>query len=228
MPGSITGPNNSGTRSTKVDVNRHGALLPRTIYTLKKLHMPRIRTFIAVELDDEIRSRAIEFQETLAKAGAEVKWVEPESMHITLLFLGEVDDRELHSVCRAVQKVAATEAPFLLGVSGLGAFPTPRRPKVAWAGITEGADELKRLHEKLETAMLNLGCYRTEERDYTPHLTLGRVKGEADGLVLAPELAKRLTWSGGRTLIDEVLVFSSELERSGPVYTVMGRGRLSG
>ncbi|MBA4191350.1 MAG: RNA 2',3'-cyclic phosphodiesterase [Planctomycetaceae bacterium] len=190
--------------------------------------MPRTRTFIAVEIDDEIRDNATTLQTALSKTGAEVKWVEPESMHVTLLFLGEVDDRDLHSVCRAVQKAAAEVAPFILRVSGVGAFPTPRRPKVIWAGITDGADELRELHEKLETRMLDLGCYRTEERDYTPHLTLGRVKAEADGLTIAPELAKRIAWSGGRTIIDEVLVFSSELERSGPVYTVLGRGKLGG
>ncbi|MCE9560434.1 MAG: RNA 2',3'-cyclic phosphodiesterase [Planctomycetes bacterium] len=190
--------------------------------------MSRTRTFIAVEIGDEILDNAVDLQTALAKCGAEVKWVEQESMHITLLFLGEVDDRELHSVCRAVQDVAAREAAFALRVAGVGAFPTPRRPKVAWAGITDGADDLKRLHDKLETKMLDLGCYRTEERGYTPHLTLGRVKSEADGLTLAPELAKRLTWSGGRTVVDEVLVFSSELERGGPVYTVLGRGKLMG
>ncbi len=190
--------------------------------------MPRTRTFIALEIDDEIRNNAILLQTDLAKTGAEVKWVEPESMHVTLLFLGEVDDRELHSVCRAVKEVAAKEPPFVLRVSGVGAFPTPRRPKVVWAGITDGAEELKRLHERLEAKMLDLGCYRTEDRDYTPHITLGRVKGEADGLTLAPELPKIQAWSGGRTVIDEVLVFSSELERSGPVYTVLGRGKLTG
>lgn len=190
--------------------------------------MSRTRTFIAVGISEEIREEAISLQATLAKSGADVKWVEPESMHLTLLFLGEVDDRELHSVCRAVSRVAAEEPMFTLGVSGVGAFPTPRRPKVVWAGISEGADALARLHDKLEAAMLDLGCYRKEERSYTPHLTLGRVKSEADGFTLAPLLTKQSEWGGGRTVIDEVLVFSSELERDGPVYTVLGRGKLGG
>ncbi|MFO0824370.1 MAG: RNA 2',3'-cyclic phosphodiesterase [Gemmataceae bacterium] len=190
--------------------------------------MSRTRTFIAVGISDEIRDNATAFQVALAKSGAEVKWVEPESMHITLLFLGEVDDRELHSVCRAVTRVAAEEPMFTLGVSGVGAFPTARRPKVLWAGITEGAEELKRLHGKLEPAMMDLGCHRKEERGFTPHLTLGRVKSEADGFTLSPVLSKQTGWAGGRTVIDEVLVFSSQLERDGPVYTVLGRGKLGG
>ena len=190
--------------------------------------MPRTRTFIAVEIGAEIRAGAVSLQESLAKAGAQVKWTTPETMHITLLFLGEVDDRELHSICRAVKEVAASEPPFPLRVSGVGAFPTPRRPKILWAGITDGADELRRLYDKLEAKLLDLGCYRKEERGYTPHLTLGRVKREADEFTLARELPKLLSWDGGRTMIEEVLVFSSMLQRHGPEYTVIGRGRAGG
>lgn len=190
--------------------------------------MGRTRTFIAVDIGEGIRENAVGLQEQLAKTGAAVKWVTPESLHITLLFLGEVDDRELHTVCRAVREIAAREPPFPLRVSGVGAFPTVRRPKIAWAGIVDGAEELRRLHEKLEPKMLDLGCYRKEEREFTPHLTLGRVKSEADGFKLAPELTKRLPWEGGRTVVDEVLVFSSVLEEDGPIYTVLGRGKLTG
>lgn len=190
--------------------------------------MGRTRTFIAVDLSEDIRARAGALQTSLATTGAEVKWVEPASMHITLLFLGEVDDRELHTVCRVVREVAAREPPFILRVSGVGAFPNMRHPKVLWAGITDGADTLCRLYDDLELKLLDLGCYRKEERGYSPHLTLGRVKTERDGFALAPELPKRLAWDGGRTMVEEVVVFSSVLERAGPVYTVLGRGELKG
>lgn len=190
--------------------------------------MGRDRLFIGVDVGDEIRDNAVSLQEALAKTGAGVNWVTAESMHVTLLFLGEVDDRELHKVCRAVRDVAAAEPPFTLGVAGVGAFPNSRRPKVVYAGITDGAEALRRLYDDLETRMLDLGCYRKEERGYTPHLTLGRVKGESDGYALVPELAKRLAWDGGRTIVGEVLVYSSRLERDGPVYTVIGRGELTG
>ena len=190
--------------------------------------MGRTRTFIAVAIAEDTRDSAIALQEIFGKTGAEVNWVESESMHITLLFLGEVDDRELHSICRAVKEIAAREPPFTLRVSGVGAFPNARHPKIVWAGITDGAEILKRLYDDLETKMLDLGGYRKEVRGYTPHLTLGRVKADRDGFTLAPELAKRQSWDGGRTVVNEVLVFSSELEKSGPVYTVLGRGALSG
>jgi 2'-5' RNA ligase len=190
--------------------------------------MPRTRTFIAVEIGDDIRDNAVALQQALAKTGATVKWVEAQNLHVSLLFLGEVDDRELPSVCRAVKEVAATEPPFPLRVSGVGAFPTPRRPKILWAGVTDGADPLRRLYDKLEAKLLDLGCYRKEERGYTPHLTLGRVRSDADGFTLAKELPKRLAWDGGQTVVDEVLVFGSVLEKDGSVYTVLGRGELEG
>ncbi|MBM3982733.1 MAG: RNA 2',3'-cyclic phosphodiesterase [Planctomycetes bacterium] len=188
--------------------------------------MARTRTFIGIDIGDGIRKNALSLQETLAKTGAQVKWAAPESLHVTLLFLGEVDDRELHAVCKAVTAVAATEAPFVLRVGGVGAFPNARRPKVVWGGITDGADALQRLNAGLEERMFELGCYRKEKRGYTPHLTLGRVAGDSDAALLAAELPKRLTWDGGRFAVDEVLVFSSDMERGGPVYTVIGRAPL--
>lgn len=188
----------------------------------------RTRVFIGVDIGEEIRGAAADLQRGLARGGAAVKWVTPESMHVTLLFLGEVGDRELHPVCRAVQEVAAAEPPFTLRVSGVGAFPNNRHPKILWAGVSEGVDSLRRLYDDLETRMLDLGCYRKEERGYTPHLTLGRVRGESDGYALAPELTKKLGWDGGRVAVEEVLVYSSTLERDGPVYNVIGRGELTG
>jgi RNA 2',3'-cyclic 3'-phosphodiesterase len=190
--------------------------------------MGKTRTFIGVDIGDAIRASASALIKELAKTGAGVKWVSPESMHLTLLFLGEVDDRELHPVCKAVKEVAAGEPPFPLRVSGLGAFPTTRRPKVLWAGLVDGVEPLQRLNAALEERMLDLGCYRKEERGYTPHLTLGRVKGDADSFAIAAEIPKRLAWEGGRFAVDEVLVFSSEMERDGPVYTVIGRAPLTG
>jgi 2'-5' RNA ligase len=189
--------------------------------------MARTRTFLAVDIGDDIRTAAVALQQRLARTGADLKMADPDTMHITLLFLGEVDEIELVSVCRAVKEVAGREPPFPLRVSGVGAFPTPRRPKVVWAGVTDGAAELQRLYGLLEERLLALGCYRKEERGYTPHLTLGRVGAEG-GPALAGELPKLLAWDGGRTVADEVLVFGSELTRSGPVYTVLGRCELKG
>jgi 2'-5' RNA ligase len=190
--------------------------------------MARVRAFIAVEVGAEVRRKAAALQQQLARTGAGVKWVAADAMHLTLLFLGELDDRDILPVHRAMQAVAATEPGFPLRVSGVGAFPNTRRPKVVWGGVTDGADALRRLYTRLEEKLLDLGLYRKEERDYTPHLTLGRVKGEADGFTLAPELPKLLAWDGGRATVGELVLFSSELRRGGPEYTPLGRAELTG
>jgi 2'-5' RNA ligase len=189
--------------------------------------MARLRTFIAVDLGKAIRDRCVALQESLARSGAECKWVEPENLHVTLLFLGEVVDRDVPVLCKAVAEVCAKLAPFGVSVESAGCFPNARRPRVVWVGVGEGAPELVALHDALGPPLLALGCYRREERQYTPHITLGRVKGErspTDKLALA--LAKQAKWQGGTTEVREILVLSSELTPQGPVYTVLSRAKL--
>ncbi len=190
--------------------------------------MARLRTFIAVDTGKSIRDRCVTLQESLARTGTDVKWVEPENLHVTLLFLGEVEDRDVPGLCRAVAEVCAGRAGFRLSVEGVGCFPNPRRPRTLWVGVGAGSAELISLHDALEPPLLVLGCYRREERQYTPHLTLGRVKGERSSGALASALAQKARWQAGETLVREVRVLSSELTPRGPVYAVLSRAKLGG
>lgn len=188
--------------------------------------MARLRTFIAVELGKAIRDRAVALQDVLARTGAQVKWVERENLHVTLLFLGEVDEREVPEICRAVAETCAARTPFEMVVEAVGCFPNARRPRVIWVGVGQGTQELVALHDALEAPLLARGCYRREERRYTPHITLGRVKADRPSDHLAAALAKQAGWRGGSTQVEEVLVLSSELRPQGPVYTVLSRAPL--
>src|SRR5262245_38768293 len=188
--------------------------------------MKRLRTFIALELPKHVRDKAVVLQESLARTGGEVKWVEPENLHVTLLFLGEVVDRDVPAVCRAVADCCRERPAFPMSVETAGCFPSPRRPRVLWAGVGEGAAELIALHDALEPPLLELGCYRREERRYTPHITLGRVRSDRPTEGLATALAKHAAWKGGAVQVEEVLVMSSELTRDGPEYTVLARAAL--
>lgn len=190
--------------------------------------MARLKLFTGVNLGSALRANAAALQQQLATCGANVKWVEKENLHITINFLGEVEDRELHGICRVLTSVGKAEAPFRLGLAGVGAFPTIRRPKVIWAGIADGADSLARIHAASEPRLLEMGVYRREERAYTPHLTLGRTKDEVDGQLIASELSKYADWHGGDCYVEELLLFTSELRREGPVYSVAARSPLSG
>jgi 2'-5' RNA ligase len=187
-----------------------------------------VRTFIAVELPEDVRSRLLSLQQALGRTGADVKWVEGENLHVTLLFLGEVDERELPAVCSAVGGACSALAPFVMSVEGVGSFGNPRRPRTLWAGVTLGHDELIALHAAIEGPLLELGCYRREERKFEPHVTLGRVRSDAGAGQLFAERQKREKFAAGECEVGEVAVMSSDLRPEGPVYAVMSRAPLGG
>jgi len=188
--------------------------------------MKPTRTFIAIDPGKTIRDRLVALQENLAKTGADVKWVEHDNLHLTLLFLGEVDQRDLVDVCRVVADATATQQVFPMSIEKAGCFGSPRRPRTIWVGVGNGKLEVCKLHDVIEPALLDLGCYRREERDFTPHLTLGRVKSAPTSNTMAAALAKHAAWKGGETMVRELLVMGSELTSNGPVYTVLSRARL--
>lgn len=188
--------------------------------------MSRMRTFIAVDMGKTLRDRVVAVQASLAGAGTEVKWVEPENLHVTLLFLGEVDMRQIPVVCKVVAEVTGQQTAFSMSVETVGCFPNLRRPRVVWVGVGEGTQELCALHDALEQPLMDLGCYRREDRKYTPHITLGRVRSERSTGPLAAALAKKTGWKAGEVAVREVLVMGSELTPQGPIYTVLGRGKL--
>lgn len=185
--------------------------------------MARTRTFLAIDLNDAIRKQAQAVQTLLAASGAAVRWVSPKNLHITLQFLGDVSDRDLAEVCRLVLKAVSKNESFRITVSGLGAFPNTRRPKVIWVGVDEGRDALLRLYSAIAAPLEAAGLYRPEDRPYTPHLTLGRVVSDADGEHIATRITEHRCWTAGVTNVDEVLILASELRRGGPEYSVIGR-----
>src|SRR5260370_41886653 len=133
--------------------------------------MVRLRTFIGVGLENSLRDRAVALQEKLAATGAQVKWVEPDNLHVTLLFLGEVGERDLVGVCRAVTQTCSRQSPFSLSLEGVGCFPNTRRPRVVWAGIGEGGQGLCDLHDAREPPLQEVGSYRRGARRFTTHTT---------------------------------------------------------
>lgn len=188
----------------------------------------RLRTFIAVGLKKFSHDRLVGLQQRLADVGVPVKWVEADNLHITLLFLGEVDARETPEICRAVESACRSIRPFSFTLAGTSAFPTPRRPRTLIVGVTEGGPELIALHDAIESPLMELGCYRREDRPFKPHLTLGRIKGQVDTAPLIGAIKQFEGWQGGQNTVDEVLVMSSELKADGPEYTILSRARLRG
>jgi len=188
--------------------------------------MPRLRTFIALDLGKPIRDRLVALQDNFAKDTSGVKWVGPDNLHVTLLFLGEVEDRDVPAVCRAVADVTQTLPLFSISVEGVGCFPNPRRPHVLWVGVRAGAQDVVALHDAIEPPLLVLGCYRREERKYSPHVTLGRLRSQQAPLGFAQALTKYQAWKAGDAVVGEVHVMSSELTPQGPNYSVLSRAKL--
>jgi len=190
--------------------------------------MPRIRTFIAVELAGGVIRRATELVDKLRVAPVPVNWVRPEQMHLTLKFLGDVPDTQTPAICRVVAQVARQFEPFEIVFRGVGAFPSLEHPKVLWIGVQEGGQELKLLQAALDEALKNQLGYPREVRPFQPHLTVGRVKREmpTGQAQLARILAEQAEFDADLTVIDEVVTFASFLSRQGPTHEPLCRSGL--
>ena len=133
------------------------------------------RTFIAVELDSAVRTRAEELVRILRSADADVKWVEPQNLHITLQFLGEIPDGLIADTCKAVEKGAAQMRAFDLDIGEAGAFPNSSRPRTLWIGAKSGADRMAELHDYVALELSALG-FQDDGRQFQTHLTVGRTR----------------------------------------------------
>jgi 2'-5' RNA ligase len=187
-----------------------------------------IRTFVAVEVADRVRDAALAVIDELAQARGDVKWVRRENLHLTLQFLGQVPAAQINDVCRAVTDAVADAEPFALEIRGAGAFPNTRRPRTVWLGVTAGRDALVAVQKRVQKALKKLG-FRPEDRPFSPHLTIGRVREGGPELAgLGQRIVERADTLCGESMIREVVVFSSELARSGPTYTALCRAPLAG
>ncbi len=184
--------------------------------------MSMVRTFIGVEIEAEVREALAAVVRRLRSTASAAKWVKAENLHITFKFLGDVAPSELEQVFTAARQAAADFSSFELEISGLGCFPNSRYPRVVWAGCSEGSECAAALAQRLEDGFAALG-YEREKRPYSPHLTLARLRDPRDGRALAAALASEGAPRFGSTAVEEIVVFMSELRKSGPVYSPMCR-----
>jgi len=187
-----------------------------------------MRVFIAVDINDEIK-KAIgdvqrQLQSRVKSSQRSVKWVRPDVMHLTLKFLGEVDDGAITDVCKAVENTAGRHKKFDLDVETLGCFGG-RSARVVWVGCGAGGEQLVRLAEDLDDKLGLIG-FAKETRRFTGHLTLCRIKNVRDGYELASAVDSFGPFSAGTVSIEAVTIYQSELTRSGPVYTALASYKL--
>jgi 2'-5' RNA ligase len=188
--------------------------------------MSKIRSFIAVPLSGEIAHATGKIVREIDKVATGIKWVEPENMHLTLKFLGDIDENETWEVCRAIAKAVGNMEAFDIECQGVGAFPSNEKPKTLWIGITQGKESLGQLQQAVDDAMADLG-FRREPPRFSPHLTIGRVKQPGPQLrEVTRILNENADFSAGVAMVDEVVLFSSDLTPEGPIYSPMGRAEL--
>lgn len=176
-----------------------------------------MRLFIAVELPDEVRKNITELINELKEVGSAVKWVEEKNLHITLKFLGWVEDRKVDNVVELATKAAGGTGSFKAKFEGTGTFPSGKNPRVVWVGMGEGGEKLKKLADSLEEALSDAG-YRSEEREFSSHATIGRVK-EIKGVDKLKEKMESIKDPKfGEAIVDHIDIMKSTLTPKGPIY----------
>lgn len=191
---------------------------------------PTVRAFIAVEISPLIRNEARKTLRPVMEAYPNVKWVEEENFHVTLKFLGTVPTVDLHRVVAAVERGCRKFEQFDLVFEGVGAFPNADAPRSIWLGVREGAREIRELARRIEAELAELG-YPAENREFTPHLTVGRArqKDRESGFEggLSRMIFERSNVFFGSSPVDAVIVYSSELDRNGAKYEALAEIPLS-
>ena len=184
-----------------------------------------IRTFLALPLDESIIEKLADARRSLSSAGARVRWVAGENLHLTIKFLGDVTDEQLPEVCRVAEESARQVEPFEFSVSSVTSVPQAGAMRMVWVGIDEPTGLLGKLHELLEQAYAEMG-FEKENRSFRPHLTLGRVKGGRNVKQLRAAITEIEDTEFGIASINEIIVFSSKLTPDGPIYSPMAKAKL--
>lgn len=179
--------------------------------------METFRCFIAVDITDEAKKILSEAQKYLQAGKARVKWVEEVNFHLTLKFLGEVSQTRLSEVQSSLRIIAGRHRISEFSVGGAGAFPNIRNPKIIWAGLKDSQDALSALHRDVDQEMSKLGFAR-EQKKFSPHLTLGRIKESGPAPRLA-ELLMNVAIQECVVPLREFRLMRSKLTPQGPEYS---------
>jgi 2'-5' RNA ligase len=184
--------------------------------------METIRAFIAIELPAELRQQLARLQARLkADSQPRIKWVNPDSIHLTLKFLGNIPTSDIDLITQAMTDAARRITPFHLETEALGTFPNLKRVQVVWLGLGGEVDKLKRLQQIIETNLTQLG-FAAEQRQFKPHLTLARLGKEVspgECQRLGELIAATRLEAGQNIKVDSINLIRSQLTRGGAIYS---------
>ncbi len=189
--------------------------------------MNEIRAFIAVPIDQKIRVAVKHIQDILKKTGCDVKWVNPQNLHLTLCFLGNIPEESLRGYYRAVQKSVSLSPSFKVSFQESGVFPGLNRPRVLWVGLNQGRKEITDLANNLYTFLGQASLPGSEKKErFSPHLTLGRVRSRMEHEKLMNVFKENKDFYGGDMEIGEIHFIRSVLTSRGPLYNTLKKFEL--
>jgi 2'-5' RNA ligase len=186
-----------------------------------------IRSFLAVDLPMALRESMVIATMGIRTPAADVKWVRPEGIHLTLKFFGNIEEGQVEPIVNAVSGVITGQKPLTLKAEGIGAFPDLRRPQVIWIGMTGDIERLMVIQKNIEQVLSVLG-FPAEDRPFIPHLTLGRVRYNKKSSGLASKIQGLKDINFTPFTVNELILYKSTLRPGGAIYTPLRRLPLIG
>lgn len=184
--------------------------------------MEKIRTFIAVNLNPEIREHLASLQNNLNIPETKIKWVEKNNLHLTIKFLGYILPKQIELIKSSLKEITSRYNPFSIILSSdIGVFPTYKVPRIIWVGIKKGANELKELYNSIENNLSDKGFPR-EDKDFSSHITIGRVKFIRDKTNFI-QILKRIKVNNLSQEINSIDLMESKLTPNGPIYDLTAK-----
>ncbi|MBP8986078.1 MAG: RNA 2',3'-cyclic phosphodiesterase [Syntrophobacterales bacterium] len=180
----------------------------------------RVRSFLAIDLPEEVKAGLGRISDSLKRRVGGVRWTRPEGIHLTLKFFGDISGEEIARISMVAGSAAGVTAPFQLTVEGLGVFPGLKRPRVLWVGVGGRLDILARLQGGIESALEAQG-FKKEGRGFKPHLTLGRFRSPGEVSGIERVFAGRNDYRAGGFTAEGLTLFKSDLTPKGAVYSAL-------
>jgi RNA 2',3'-cyclic 3'-phosphodiesterase len=184
-----------------------------------------IRSFLAIELPAAIQMKIGRIEEDLKSTSADVRWVSPEKIHLTLKFFGNIEEQSIDSIVEAVKGHVTDMRPFQIVVRGTGAFPNLKNPRVIWVGLVDKEGVLASFQKSADISLAKIG-FQPEDRPFRPHLTMGRVRSNRGREELIRRVGKYREEEVGEFEAERVILFKSDLTPSGSIYTRLREVRL--
>ena len=175
------------------------------------------RCFVAVEIPNRIQAKLIEIQKTFCPKIDRASWTKEGNIHLTLKFLGEVNNSRIHDITISLNKAAMEYKPFSIEFGGIGIFPNLTRPRILWIGLKHGSKLVSKLADTINREMVKLGF--PKDTRFHPHLTLARIKNRVNLNPIICLFKEFETLDGTSLTVNKISLVKSELHRKGAVYT---------